>query len=263
MKQPIRSGITLGLILITIPSVLSALAPIVDDPATLETAQIIKDSFIVMLKKGVSVKSHVASFVQDLVQLHGPDDSFQLVHQYDIKDLYQGYSVQIKDESVLTKIRENQDVEYVEYDKVCKIAGSQTRAPWNLARLSSRRLPTSGTYRYDSSAGQNIDIYVVDTGVYTSHREFGGRASFGASFNGQSGRGDPNGHGTHCAGLAAGQKFGVAKKANIIDVRVLRNDGYGRWSDVIAGLSWISRNQQRRKKSSVVKYVFILLLHCT
>jgi cerevisin len=53
------------------------------------------------------------------------------------------------------------------------------------------------TYTYDDSAGSGVDIYIVDTGVLTTHNQFGGRARWGASFVGETR--DGNGHGTHCA----------------------------------------------------------------
>lgn len=56
---------------------------------------------------------------------------------------------------------------------------------------------------------------------------------------------DDNGHGTHCAGIAAGTgnassgKFkGVAPGANLWAVKVLNYDGYGLTSDIIAGIQW-------------------------
>jgi cerevisin len=62
---------------------------------------------------------------------------------------------------------------------------------------------------HDTNAGEGVDIYIVDTGVRISHSDFGGRASWGVSFVGETK--DNRGHGTHCAGTAAGSRFGVAK----------------------------------------------------
>ena len=78
----------------------------------------------------------------------------------------------------------------------------QANAPWGLARLAqdgplADKNPAQLNFQYtfDSTAGQGVDVYVVDTGIRTTHKDFGGRATFGASF----GRGVPgqdlNGHG--------------------------------------------------------------------
>jgi serine protease AprX len=64
------------------------------------------------------------------------------------------------------------------------------------------------------------------------------------------GQQDPGGHGTHVAGIIAGdggksarQYVGIAPNANLIDVRVLDTFGIGRASSVIAGLQWVVANK--------------------
>jgi oryzin len=58
---------------------------------------------------------------------------------------------------------------------------TQTGATWGLGRISHRAQDTT-TYIYDSTAGSGVTVYVVDTGVYAAHSQFGGRASMGANF---------------------------------------------------------------------------------
>ena len=58
-------------------------------------------------------------------------------------------------------------------------------------------------------------MYILDSGIRYSHQVFGGRASFGG-YDEFGGRGDDDhGHGTHCAGLAAGRLTGVAWGARV------------------------------------------------
>lgn len=92
--------------------------------------------------------------------------------------------------------------------------------------------------------GQGVTIAVVDTGIDVQHPDFQGRIADTADYTGQ-GADDNNGHGTHVASTAAGSgaasdgKYrGVAPEATIIAAKVLRGDGSGSQSDVMAGIEW-------------------------
>jgi len=129
----------------------------------------------------------------------------------------------------------SEQVAYIEADQVFKIAASrpsttrvartvQSNAPWGLGRISHRK-KGSTDYVYDPAAG--VYIYVLDTGVRVTHQLFGGRASFGFNAVGDGSNTDTNGHGTHVAGTASSQTYGVARYASVIAVKVLGGDGSG------------------------------------
>lgn len=87
--------------------------------------------------------------------------------------------------------------------------------------------------------------YVIDTGVRVSHKDFGGRASSGFdAIDNDDNADDGNGHGTHVAGTIAGEAHGVAKKAKIVAVRVLDDQGSGTTEQVVAGIDWVTENHQ-------------------
>ncbi|MGW1773696.1 S8 family peptidase [Streptomyces sp. NPDC002104] len=115
-------------------------------------------------------------------------------------------------------------------------------ASWGLDRIDQRNLPLDNTFTTQGN-GAGVTAYVLDTGIDYQHEEFGGRAAFGfdAIKDGRDGL-DCNGHGTHVAGTVAGKTYGVARKANVVSVRVLNCEGAGDYSGIIAGLDWVAKN---------------------
>lgn len=117
----------------------------------------------------------------------------------------------------------------------------EPNAPWGLARISHRNSLTLGTfskYLYCAEGGEGVDVYVIDTGTNVDHVDFEGRAFWGKTIPANDEDVDGNGHGTHCSGTIAGKKYGVAKKANIYAVKVLKSNGAGTMSDVVKGVEW-------------------------
>jgi subtilisin family serine protease len=131
----------------------------------------------------------------------------------------------------------------VERDGPVRLSATQNGATWGLDRVDQRTGALDGRFTYPDGAGNGVRVYVVDTGVRTSHAEFVGRTSAGMSFvNDGQGTNDCNGHGTHVAATAAGATYGIAKRATVVAVRVLDCTGAGTWSGVVAGLDWIAAN---------------------
>jgi subtilisin family serine protease len=136
-------------------------------------------------------------------------------------------------------------VAVVEQDRIVRVSDVQRSAPWSLDRVDARSRKPSGTYRAsDTAAG--VHAYVIDTGIRITHREFGGRAAYGYDFVDADGvAADCHGHGTHVAATLGGTRYGVAKKVQLVAVRVLDCQGEGWNSDVIAGVDWVTENAVR------------------
>jgi len=123
-------------------------------------------------------------------------------------------------------------------------AGVQA-ATWGLNRIGADSRGRTGA---------GATIYVQDTGVRATHREFGGRASSALDLT--SGRAvecngdlscaaDRQGHGTHCAGTAAGATFGVAPEASVRSVKTLSDRGSGARSWQYTAIDWVTVNGVR------------------
>jgi cerevisin len=97
-------------------------------------------------------------------------------------------------------------------------------------------------------------VYVIDTGINTEHEEFEGRASWGTTMPQNDEDEDGNGHGTHCAGTIASAKYGVAKQANVIAVKVLGSNGSGTMSDVIGGVIWAGTQAKAQADKADAEY---------
>ncbi|MDB4951907.1 MAG: peptidase and in kexin sedolisin [Gemmatimonadetes bacterium] len=140
----------------------------------------------------------------------------------------------------LQALRRNPNVEYIEQNQVVHAATTQSGATWGLDRIDQRARPLSGTYTYTTTAS-NVRAYIIDTGIYTSNSDFGGRAA--VSYDALGGNGiDCNGHGTHVAGTVGGAKYGVAKGVQLRAVRVLNCSGSGTSAQVLAGINWVAAN---------------------
>ncbi|NKE56757.1 S8 family peptidase [Lentzea sp. PSKA42] len=133
-------------------------------------------------------------------------------------------------------------IAYVQPVTEVHMSDTQSGATWGLDRLDQRALPLDTKYSYTTTAG-NVTAYILDTGIRTSHAEFGGRASVGfdAIGDGRNGQ-DCQGHGTHVAGTVGGTRHGVAKQVKLVAVRVLNCQGSGTSEQIVNGINWVTQN---------------------
>ncbi|KAH7083070.1 subtilisin-like protease [Paraphoma chrysanthemicola] len=169
-----------------------------------------------------------------------------------------GFAAEMSDD-IVELIRNLPGVDYVEQDAVVqanlgeidhlekKAYVTQSSSTWGLSRISHVNRQTGTlSYTYDDSAGAGTCVYIVDTGISTSHPEFEGRATFLANYAGDGSNTDGNGHGTHCAGTVGSKTYGVAKKTKLYAVKVLDASGSGTNSGVIAGINFVANDAKTR-----------------
>src|SRR5256886_2740518 len=167
-----------------------------------------------------------------------------LLHTY--SNALKGFAARLPDAAVAT-LRQDPRVAYVEPDQEVGVAGSQQMDangdPWGLARIDQRALPLSGTYTY-TATGAGVHVYLIDTGLWTAHPEFGGRADIVYDVAGKDGM-DCLGHGTAVAGVVGAATYGVAKGVFLHEVRVYDycDSGFiNSVSNVLAGVDWVTAN---------------------
>ncbi|MFJ3785485.1 S8 family peptidase [Streptomyces sp. NPDC090093] len=197
------------------------------------SADAVPGSYIVTLKQGAGFKA-------------GSDKGRKLISAYGgtvrktFGSALNGYTATL-DATAARRLAADPSVASVEQNQVVRSDATQNNAPWGLDRIDQANLPLSGTYTYPDSAGAGVTAYVIDTGVRISHSELAGRAVNGYdAVQNDTVAQDGNGHGTHVATTVAGTTYGVAKKAKVVAVRVLDNNGSGTTAGVIAGIDWVT-----------------------
>ncbi|MGY3688356.1 S8 family serine peptidase [Vibrio coralliilyticus] len=139
-------------------------------------------------------------------------------------------------------------------DNATQIQGSSAPS-WGLDRSDQRNLPLDGTYDVGQYTGKGVSIYIVDSGIDLSHSDFGGRAVSGWDFVDNDGdASDCRGHGTHVAGTAAGNRFGIAPEADIYSVRVLNCEGKGNGEKILNAFDWVVDHAKQQGKPAVINY---------
>jgi subtilisin family serine protease len=193
-------------------------------------AKIIPGRYIVTLKPGMGINGpNAMSGVQPLYVYH---------------TVLNGFAAELTPAQLAAMVK-RPDVAAVEPDQVVTIDTTQSNPPsWGIDRIDQRNLPLSRSYTF-TSTGAGANAYIIDTGIQTSHPDFGGRANVVFDALGGNGQ-DCHGHGTHVAGTVGGATFGVAKGVSLHAVRVLDCNGSGTNAGVIAGMDFVANNHGPR-----------------
>ncbi|MGW0501767.1 S8 family peptidase [Micromonospora sp. NPDC003241] len=197
-------------------------------------ATAVEGSYIVVFKDAEVGRSAVGSSVDRLLRRHGGSTARTYT------TAVRGAELRVSAKAA-ARIAADPAVAYVEQNHTVTISGTQANPPsWGLDRIDQRNLPLNSSYTYPNTAS-NVTSYVIDTGIRTTHSDFGGRATWGTNTV-DTNNTDCNGHGTHVAGTVGGTAYGVAKATRLVAVKVLNCQGSGTNAGVIAGIDWVTAN---------------------
>ena len=194
-------------------------------------ANAVPNSYVVVLKPSRSATSATAA----LTARYGGKAVRTWQHAL------QGFEL-TADAGTAARIAADPSVDFVQQNVEVRALATQSPTPsWGLDRIDQRTLPLNNAYNYDTTAS-NITAYIVDTGIRTTHVDFGGRATWGTNTTGDGNDTDCNGHGTHVAGTVGGASYGVAKGVRLVAVKVLNCAGSGTTAGVVSGVDWVTQN---------------------
>ena len=171
----------------------------------------------------------------DLIKQHGG----QIKSAYRLKPALAASLPQ----KAIDNLRSNPKIEFIVDDLQIFTMGETL--DWGVDRIDAAVVHES------NNNGTGINVAIMDTGIDYAHPDltanYEGGYDFGGGYTGAPNDADPmdfNGHGTHCAGIAAAVRgneigvIGVAPEADLYAVKVFTDDGYGSYSDVVEALEW-------------------------
>jgi len=183
-----------------------------------------------------------------IVQVRAGTDARALARGLAVRPTYtydsavSGFAATLTDRQ-LAALRRSPQVLSIEQDAWVDNAldTTQTNPPsYGIDRIDQRNLPLSNSYTY-TATGAGVHAYVIDTGIYVSHPNFGGRATF--DFNAiDSNNTDCNSHGTHVAGTIGSASYGVAKGVRLHAVKMMNCAGSSTTSAAVNAINWVRSN---------------------
>ncbi len=214
----------------------------------------IPGSYVVIFKSKMTPESMNLSKENRINVVESKINQLKDSYQFDVKFKYgsclQGFSAKM-DENTAVAMAHDPRVESIELDRVAH-ANLQT-IPAGIIRIGGTRSSTiSGN---GSGTVSGVDIFIIDTGIQSNHPDL--NVVGGANFNDGGSFEDLNGHGTFVAGVAAAIDntsyiVGVAPGANLYAVRVLNASGSGAFSQVLAGVDWVTLQKLANRSRPMV-----------
>jgi len=203
-------------------------------PVTIQENQnVVPGEYIVVFKPGTSRKAVQAA--QNTVTRRGGTVGFTYT------SALIGFSAKLPP-NALEAVRAIAGVSFIEPNQKYSFDIIQPNPPAGLDRIDRRLQPLDNQYTYPpSETGTGVHVYVIDSGIWIAHSEFGGRAS--SDFSVTTSLDDCLGHGTHVAGTIGGTTFGIAKNVRLHSVRVGDSMCAPTTTAILAGVNWVTGNR--------------------
>jgi subtilisin family serine protease len=148
---------------------------------------VIQDEYLVYHDKGLEPRGLLDGLIKS--------GQAEILNEYTLMD---AFSVRIKRELLNIALINIENIEIFDNPVVSALELDSPVYAWGVDRTDQTTAGMNNQYEYERD-GTNVDVYILDTGIYIEHNDFEGRASHGADFTGE-GDGDGRGHGTHVAG---------------------------------------------------------------
>lgn len=176
----------------------------------------------------------------DVLKICHGDKQNELKDQLGINDTVSGRLTP----KMIKRIKDHEGVGRIFYDR--KVTA--------LLDIASRQIEAVDIQEQQGFTGKGVTVAIIDTGIHP-HADLVNPENriiaFKDFINNKEEPYDDNGHGTHCAGDAVGNAFqsegkyiGPAPEASVLGVKVLDQDGSGRLSTIIQGITWCMEHKE-------------------
>ncbi|KAI9150951.1 hypothetical protein H9P43_009566 [Blastocladiella emersonii ATCC 22665] len=190
-----------------------------------------------------------AARIAGVYESHGMHDVAKRITKVQVGNGYRAIALPNGGDQMRQILEADDHVRRVEPEIEWQLFETQRDAVEGLDRIDARQ-GLDRSFTYPGSAGEGVDVIVIDSGIDVNHPELAGRAMM-TDLTGE-GNFDANGHGSHCAGTIGGRQVGIAKKATLIGLKVFDRTGRGSNVVILQALQLVSQNLGARRRPTVV-----------
>ncbi|CAG8725616.1 9837_t:CDS:2, partial [Funneliformis caledonium] len=206
------------------------------NPPISNSSATVWENHVNMIKKCLNKQ-----MIKSYEHINGLPNGNEMIYDFSVEGQFTGYSGKFTDSFMINHVLTISELlmvadvsvtikDGIRFEKRNKPKVNIKSEPTHLKhldRIDQKNFPLDGKYSYPSSSGKGVNVYIIDT------------------------------HGTMVAGIIGGHFFGVAKKTNLIGVKVLNATGSGTTVDFLNALSYvIHQHVKSENKKTVINLSF-------